>query len=242
MNRVVVVGMIYKSKSYLDFMMDNIRKYCLQSNNNYEINYLIVANDASETILNKLKVDQINHIIYCDPKPNDYYLNRVYRAWNFGGRSSDGDIIVFINSDMAFTSGWLDHLLKHLDRDTIPCSRLVESGKLRSAANAISKDFGRTALTFDEKKFIEYAKQIGENKVLDKGLFMPCAFYKDDFLRSGGYPEGNIYKAGVGRTDSKFIQSGDNYFFYNNSVMGRKRHITVCDSIVYHIQEGELDE
>ena len=241
MNNVTIVGMIYKSVSYIDFMMRNIKEYCLDSDK-YDVNYLIVANDASEVILNKLRIDNISFLEYNDPFPNDYYLNRVYRAWNFGGVMADGDIIVFINSDMAFSEGWLENLLRKLKSDTIPCSRLVESGKLRSAVNAISMNFGQTSETFDRNQFLEYAKTISEDKVLDKGLFMPCAFYKDDFIKSGGYPEGNIYMGGAGKHKTKFLCSGDKYFFYENTVMKKKQHITVFDSIVYHIQEGEKDE
>jgi len=239
--KVTIVGMIYKSVQYLDFMIRGIKKYCLNSTQ-YDVDYLIVANDATAEVLQKLKEDNINHIIYKDSKPGDYYLNRTYRAWNYGGRLTSGEIIVFINSDMAFSSGWLENNLSHLNSGTIPCSRLIESGKLLSGQYALSKDFGRHPCEFEEEDFLKYANFIKINGVHEGGLFMPCSFYKKDFVASGGYPEGNIYEGGEGVYGSKYLQSGDDYFFKKNPVMKVKKHITVFDSIVYHIQEGELDE
>ena len=241
MNQITIVGMIYKSCSYLDFMMKGIKTYCLQSPG-LSVDYVIVANDASTKVKEKLESGSIKHLLYNDPKPDDYYLNRVYRAWNFGGFNAKGDVLVFINSDMAFTPHWLNRLISKLTPDTIPCSRLVESGKLLSGQHAISKDFGRTSAKFRENLFLDYAHKAAKSETHSGGLFMPCAFYKKDFEASGGYPEGNIYQGGPGVVSTKFLQSGDDYFFYKNQVMSSKRHITVFDSIVYHVQEGEKDE
>jgi hypothetical protein len=238
--KTTIVGLIYKSPIYLDFMMEGIRKYCL---NSQDTGYLIVANNPSDKIISKLSRDNIYHIIYKDSRPTDYYLNRVYRAWNYAGRNAQGDVVVFINSDMAFSKNWLENLLARLDRHTLPCSRLVESGKLRSGKHAIgNKNFGRTPATFDEKNFLNFAESISSPEIQRGGLFMPCAFYRDDFINSGGYPEGNIYSGGPGAHNTKFIESGDSNFFYSNKIMKKKQHITVFDSIVYHIQEGEKDE
>ncbi|MEO9309068.1 MAG: glycosyltransferase, partial [Nitrososphaera sp.] len=162
-------------------------------------------------------------------------INRVYRAWNYGGFNAPGDIIVFVNSDMAFSDGWLDNLLKNLKEDRIVTSRLIESGKLRSGKYGIEKDFGRTYTQFDDSAFQKYAKEISSNEIREGGLFMPCAIYKNLFIKSGGYPVGN-------RTENNGqITSGDYIFFYENLARRGIKHYTVFDSIVYHIQEGEMD-
>lgn len=238
--KITILGMIYKSPGYLDFMMDQIRRYCTNFDSN-QVDYLIVANDASEGIKRKLVLEGINHIVFNNPDPNAYYMNRIYRAWNFVGMNAPGDVIVFINSDMAFTPGWLPKLLKHFNKGTIPCSRLVESGKLSSGEYGISKDFGRTYSNYNEPGFLKFASEVQTPEVKAGGLFMPVAFYKEDFVQSGGYPEGNIYAGGVGAYPGPFVESGDHYFFYKNAVMQNKKHITVFDSVVYHIQEGEKD-
>ena len=120
---------------------------------------------------------------------------------------------------------------------------MVESGKLSSGMHAIgNKNFGLTPSEYQEQNFLAYAQSILDNSIRPGGLYMPCALYKKDFVESGGYPEGNIYKSGIGTLVGNVIQSGDDYFFHNNQIMSRKKHITVFNSIVYHIQEGEKDE
>jgi len=228
--KITVVGMIYKSIDYLNFMLRGIYKYC-KSFDGYEVNYLIVANDPTEKVITSLNKLGVKWVLYKDKNPKDYYLNRVYRAWNYGGNIVNSDIVVFINSDMGFSSGWLKNLIRELNSDTIPCSRLVESGKMPSGLYGISRNFGKHPSQYNEIGFLNFVKSIAQSTVMRGGLYMPCAFYTKDFADSGGYPEGN-----VGR------MSGDKYFFTQNSVMGIKKHITVFDSLVYHFQEGEMDD
>jgi hypothetical protein len=79
------------------------------------------------------------------------------------------------------------------------------------------------------------------DKLENGGLFMPCIFNKDRFIESGMYPEGNIYRDGIG-TLNGFVESGDSWYFKKLEKEYRMKHITVFDSLVYHIQEGEKDE
>lgn len=46
-----------------------------------------------------------------------------------------------INSDMAFSPGWVDKLVEAYDGKSCIAARLVESGKLRSGTYGIEKDF-----------------------------------------------------------------------------------------------------
>jgi hypothetical protein len=123
----------------------------------------------------------------------------------------------------------------------LPCSRLVESGKMSSGKYGISQDFGRTPNTINYKKWEEYVYDTSINDTYPGGLFMPCIFEKNLFIKSGMYPEGNIYNTGVGNFGDIFIDSGDNYFFKKIIREYGLNHITVFDSLVYHIQEGEKD-
>jgi hypothetical protein len=183
-----------------------------------------------------LKDNNLSHLIFENKDKNEHYLSRVYRAWNYGGFNAPGDIIVFVNSDMAFSDGWLDNLLKNLTKNRIVCSRLVESGKMPSGKYGISKNFGQTYKEYQEERFQEYAKEVSRSELRKGGLFMPCAIYKDLFIKSKGYPIGNRKEPDGSET------SGDYILFYEKLKPMGVEHFTAFDSIVYHIQEGEMDD
>ena len=184
----------------------------------------------------------IPYTIYNDKNPTEYYLNRVYRCWNFAGQTSKYDNICFVNSDMVFSKNWLKNLLKHHDGINIPCSRLTESGKLLSGKYGITTNFGRTAISVNFYKWNIFADKLSVNEVHPGGLYMPCVFEKKRFIDSGMYPEGNIYTTGIGKFGDPLVDSGDNNFFNRLMNNYRMKHITVFDSMVYHIQEGEKDD
>lgn len=236
-----IISLIYKSTKYLKFIYDELNEnYCNVPG--WDISARIVGNDPTpevETLLNTL---DIKSDVYNDHEPNDYYLNRVYRCWNWAGRSSTADNICFVNSDMAFSNGWLINLLKYHDGINIPCSRLVESGKLPSGLYGKGVNLGTTTDSFNKELWLNSAEVSKKDEVHPNGLYMPCIFETKRFIESGGYPEGNIYQDGVG-TLNGFIKSGDDYYFHDilENKYGMK-HATVFDSLVYHIQEGEKDE
>jgi len=228
--KIAIVCLIYKSTGYAKFVLDSFKKYTK------DVEFLFIANDATDKVKNFLSENNINHLVFENEDKNEHYIKRVYRAWNFGGQSAPADIIVFVNSDMAFSSGWLENLLLELKENRIVTSRLIESGKLPSDKSAISKNFGTSYKEFNDDLFQEFVKQSSQRKLIKGGLFMPCAFYKDIFLKSGGYPIGNRQEK------SGKITSGDWIFFYEKLKPIGIEHYTVCDSLVYHVQEGEMDE
>lgn len=248
---IEVIGLIYKSVDYLNLLRDQLKSEACQVDG-WEVSIRIVANDATPEVLDALSKQDVPFTIYNDPNPDDFYLNRVYRCWNFAGKSSDKDNICFVNSDMMFSPGWLANLLKHHDGINIPCSRLVESGKLRSGSYGIEKDFGKTTRDLDQRSFNKYANDISEDRCESNGLYMPCVFNRNRFVESGMYPEGNIFAVRIAPDEDLLVagypndrpvyMSGDAYFFRILERDYQMKHITVFDSLVYHIQEGEKDE
>ncbi|MEX2054200.1 MAG: glycosyltransferase [Candidatus Colwellbacteria bacterium] len=228
--KVIVVGMIYQSTGYAQFVYDSFKRH------QEDEDFIFVANDATDKVKSYLKEKNIPHLIFENEDKDEYYLNRVYRAWNYGGMNAPGDIIVFVNSDMAFSRGWVRNLLKNLNQNRIICSRLVESGKMPSGEYGVSKNFGRTYKEYRESEFEKYAEIIKKPELKKGGLFMPCMIYKDLFVKSGGYPIGNRKEADGSET------SGDHIFFYENLEERGVEHFTAFDSIVYHVQEGEMNE
>jgi hypothetical protein len=235
-----IISLIFKSCDYLDLIYKELKSDKCKIEG-WNISLRIVANDATPEVISKLKTLDIPYTIYNDHKPNDYYLNRVYRCWNHAGETSKADNICFVNSDMVFSKNWLSNLLKHHNGNNIPCSRLIESGKMLSGLHAVSRNCGRGPKVIDYNLWNDVVDEIKEDELKDGGLFMPCIFETKRFIESGMYPEGNIYSDGIG-TLNGFIQSGDDWYFKKlNNEYGMK-HVTVFDSLVYHIQEGEKDE
>lgn len=239
---IEIISLIYKSLSYLELIYNELTSENCKVDG-WDVGIRIVANDATPEIISKLENLNIPYTIYNDIKPNDYYLNRVYRCWNHAGSTSKYDNICFVNSDMVFSKDWLKNLLKHHDGINIPTSRLVESGKMLSGTHGISFNCGRSPKQINFSLWDQFSEQTKINETHEKGLFMPCVFEKNKFIVSGLYPEGNIYKDGIGTLHKDgVIQSGDDWYFKKLENEYNMRHITVFDSLVYHIQEGEKDE
>jgi len=210
---IEVVGMVYRSTTYMRFLARQLAELSKVSR--------IVANDPQSD----LPSDGLD--VYHDPNPADHYLSRVYRCWNYCVESSSAEYVCLVNSDMAFSPGWLEALERRLDGHTLPCSRLVEPGIIRPGEHAIEIDLGRDPRTFPWVSWHALSNDLREDRTEPGGLFMPCVLHRETFLRVGGYPHGNV--DGI---------SGDVILFNKMAAAGFK-HVTCFDSLVYHMQEGE---
>ena len=243
---VEIVALVYKSVDYLKFISEQLLSDLCKVKG-WDVSVRIVANDATDEVLAAIAELDINVSIYSDKKYNDYYLNRVYRCWNFAVRTSPKENVCLVNSDMAFSYGWLKALLEVFETDPkvfIPTSRLVESGKLLSHESAIVKDFGRHPNEFKREAWEDFAAHNTSGALTSGGLFMPVVFERKRFMHGNGYPEGHIYEdGGFGSCNGNVVKSGDAYFFYDMlGLLFNMKHVTVHDSLVYHIQTGEMDE
>lgn len=239
---IEVVGMVYRSPAFLKFLCDQLGFYK---------NFRVVANDPS----GDLKLWTTFEDIYLDPKPNDYYLNRVYRCWNYCVESSKAEYVCLVHTDMAFSANWLKNLERRLDGKTLPCSRMVEPGYQRPdgrilvpGEHALEIDLGRDPVRFPKDVWESVAADLSEDRVEPGGLYGCPVIHRDTFLSVGGFPEGNITKDGritTGEDDSYVealkgnLTSGDAYLFKKMEDAGFK-HVTCFDSLVYHMQEGEM--
>ena len=220
MSRIEVMGMVYRGSTFAEFMWTQLRRRQA---------FRMVGNDpdivCSDFLMN---CDPDSWDVYNDPNSEDHYLSRVYRGWNYCVESSSAEYVCLVNSDMAFSPGWLEALERRLDGKTLPCSRLVEPGFIRPGRHAIEIDLGRDPRTFPFDSWKLMASDLADNRTEPGGLFMPCVLHRQAFLEVGGYPEGNVN--GV---------SGDVILFNKMAAAGFK-HVTCFDSLVYHMQEGEM--
>lgn len=242
---IEIVSLIYKSTTYLKYIVKQLNsEFCKVEG--WDVGVRVVANDPTDRVIEELKGIEIPYSIFNNPDRNEYYLNRVYRCYNYCVTSSAYDNVCLINSDNGFSYGWLANLLKHHDGVNIPCSRLIESGKMPSGQYGVSKNFGTTCREFDSnfEEWLCWADTFKEDKVMRGGLYMPAVFEKRRFIESGMYPEGNIYCDGrAGSMVGGVVRTADEFFF--NEILTNRfgmRHITVFNSLSYHIQEGEKDE
>ncbi len=240
-----IACLIYKSVDWLKFAYEQVLKNTDMGGKEF----YFVANDADENVLEYLRNNYIPHYVLNNTpdQRKEWYINNVYRGYNYAAKVAKGDFVVFINSDMAFTPNWLDNLIDSYDGSNCIASRLVESGKLEVGKNGIEKDFGRTISEFKEDDFQRYAQMVSDNEVINSGLYMPLLVRKDKFEQIGGYPEGNIkisskdiFHPEIAKQGEELI-SGDRILIEKLKSIG-VRHQTSYGSIVYHFQCGEKDE
>jgi hypothetical protein len=240
--KVSIACLIYKSVRWLKFVKDQVEKFT----NLDENEFYFVANDACDDVLDYLKDNNIHHYIHnnTEEQKKEWYINNVYRAWNTAGRVAKGEYVVFINSDMAFSPGWLDRLMEKYDDTKIVMSRLVERGVLRSGLYGIEKNFGNVPGDYKEDEFVEYAKSIAENNIYPSGLYMPSLIKKKYLEDVQYFPEGNIvpgsdiFKPEYAKL-GECCEPGDKVFIKRLNTIGIT-HWSAFDSIVYHFQEGEM--
>lgn len=241
--RISIVCLIYKSTEWLKFVYEQVLKYTDLSDKEF----YFVANDANESVLEYLDQNYIPHYVWNNnaEQKKEWYINNVYRAWNYSAQMAKGDYLLFINSDMAFSENWVENLFNKLNGNNCVASRLVESGKLLSGDHAISKNFGRLVGDYNETAFQEFVAEVSEDELEDGGLFMPLLIRKEDFISVGGYPEGNIvpgtniFNPEIAKQGQACV-SGDVVIMQKLAEQGIN-HTTSYDSVVYHFQCGEMD-
>ena len=144
---VTLVCLIYSGIDWLEFAYGEL--LLLQKEfEQGEIEILFCANDATREVLDFLKFNNIPHIEFNNPDPNELYISRVYRAYNFATMKANAEFCLLVNSDMAYAPGFLTKMLLHRDRNSFVVAKLVESGTLRPGPLAIKKNFGKTLQKF----------------------------------------------------------------------------------------------
>ena len=242
--KISYVCLIYKSVSWLKFVYNQILKYTNLNDNEF----FFVANDANQDVLDYLKNNNIPHYDYKNTVEHkkEWYINNVYRAYNYGGMMAKGKYIIFLNSDMAFSPNWSEKLIDTITPNSCVASRLVERGVLRSGTYGIEKNFGDDYKNYRENEFLEYTKSIEEKQLYNDGLYMPLLIKKEHLEQIGYYPEGNIIP-GSNIFNPSYAKLGENCIPGDKVFMEKLRsigvyHKTNFESIIYHFQQGEMSE
>jgi len=247
MVKISIFTLIYRSTQFADFVYESLNKYTPMIARG-EAEFFFVANDASPEVLKHLADKKYPFYEFNNQKLSDEelfkkgygkpeYIARVYKGFNFGIERSKGEIVVILNSDMAFSPDWLENLLKYVTEDTIVSSQLVERDHPRYDVfkGAYHGEFGCCMADYKEEEFLKFVLKMKATGLVPGIAFAPCAFYKSNAVKVGLYPEGNI----AGESFDDVIETGDQRFFWNLSKIN-VNHYTALDSIVYHFKEGEM--
>ena len=221
---VTLVVLVYRSLRWLDWCMEGVERAAT----NIKYRWHVVANDATPDVL----ADPRINLEYTNDNPAEFYINRVYRAWNAGVIEAPTQSVVMLNTDMWPSDGWLDELvaIKRSNPMTVPTSLLIESGRLESAMPEWVHDFGRNPDEFKVEEFARKAAEIHNPGLMTPGkLFMPILVDRQEFIDIGMYPEGNP----DGTTGDKDLIRRYNKAGY--------KHVTAHGSVVYHVQLGEQE-
>ena len=244
---VTLVCLIYEGVDWLEFAYGELLR--LQRELHHGVSeILFCANDPTDEVVDFLQSNSIPHIIFRNENPNEHYLSRVYRAYNHAVEQASGEYCLLVNSDMAYSPGFLTRMLDKRSPNSLVVGQLVESGTLKPGPLSIKKNFGRNLKEFNRLKFERFALQIKGNEIQTGGLFMPLLVEKSTFLRLGAFPEGNLvpssleaYLSGGSAEISKPgypCISGDAALFEKAKLLGLK-HLTNTYAVAYHFQEGE---
>lgn len=240
---ISIVCLIYQSTAWLQFVYNQVLKYTDLSDKEF----FFIANDATPEVKKYLRDNYIPHFVFDDEKrtQDEWYINNVYRAWNYGASKAKGDLILFINSDMAFSPGWVENMLESYTGNNCVSARLVERNTIPKDDCIVQKNFGDHFSNYREDEFLAFVQENKPTKpTADGGPYMPLLIKKEHFEMIGGYPEGNvapgpdiwnpiIAKKGGGQTPGDVI-------FMQKLAQHNIPHITVLSAISYHFQEGEM--
>lgn len=244
---ISIVCLIYQSTAWLEFVYNQVLKYTDLSDKEF----FFIANDATPEVKKYLHDNYIPHYIFDNTEEHkkEWYINNVYRAYNYGAKMAKGDFVMFLNSDMAFSPNWLENAYAHYDGHNCIASQLVQNDKFatnEAGFIGVVKNLGYHISDYEEDNFISLTEEISEKKLVPGGSFMPLLIKKTDFEKVGGYPEGNIAPESdpfnpVIVKKGEPLMSGDIAFMKKLTHFGIK-HMTALDSLSYHFQEGEKQD
>lgn len=249
--KITLISLIYSGVDWLEFQYGELLKLASELPPG-EVEILFVANDASPAVIDYLDSNGIPYIISPGRSyESEWYINSVYRSYNFGVTHAKGEYVLLTNSDMAYSEGFLYSMIMESDPNVYLVGKLIESGRLTPADSAIRKNLGKNLRNFRRGAFNKHAYRLRKRGLEDGGLYMPALLHKDTFLKFGGYPEGNLVKENLEEyllgLPFKFASPGDSLIPGDQAFMhllnrSSITHKTNLNSLCYHFQEGEKSE
>lgn len=250
-----IASLVYASTRYAEHL------WCMMQETTPELEsgeaeFFVVANDASDEVLGYLAERAIPHVVQNNERLTESelmalgvgapeYIRRVYQGWNRAVIEARADCLVLLNSDHMLSPGWLAALRKRWRPDLALSPLTIEptgrygifSEDAGCGTGAVHGEHGRTLAEFDRDAFEAHAFTIGQDILTRGGAHQPVMVSKQEIVRAGMYPEGNLH---AGEFD-KIDEFGDQHLFRKLDEQGVK-HRTWHGVVCYHFQEGEMRE
>lgn len=246
--KVTLLCLIYQGLEWLEMAYGELIKLSREFSAG-EVEILFIANDATEEVVTFLVENHIPHRVFSGRnRPDEWYINSVYRAYNFGVSQAKGERVLLVNSDMIFSEGFLANLMASHTQEMLLTAKLIESGRLSPGTNAIAKDLGSTPKNLRRADFHRLVRLSSQNSLESGGLYMPLLVQRKAFLELGGFPEGNLVPETLDdylRGEApKYAISGQPCIPGDEALFAKARaqgfvHMTSQMSFCYHFQEGE---
>jgi len=245
--KVSITSLIYQSTDFAEFVYNSVVKHTPMIGTG-EAEFFFVANDATDEVIEFLREKKYPFYVNNNPHYTEAelfskgyarpeYINRVYAGYNFAIKMCKSDLVVLINSDMAFSPNWLENLMKRMRDDVVVSPVTIQPSWFINPRNGIRCPkllFGSTIKSFNEEAFLKKVEKILIDSESVGVIFMPVMFYKWQSELVSGYPEGNLHG---GKFEIVRV-TGDAFFLDKLQEKGI-RHIQSNDSIIYHLNEGE---
>ena len=218
---VTVCTLVYREPRWIDWWKEGLT----QAKTETRYRTLVLANDPEP----KVRESECWDVSLANSDPAAHYLGRVYNAWNECMMIAPTELVVLTNSDMFMSDYWLDELMecKRQKPKSLPCSLLVENGRIPSGMPEYVKDFGTNPADFRAADFRTLASTLRKRGTYEPGrLFQPALFDRQSFLDIGPY------------TSNQGDKSGDRILFEKYQAEGWE-WVTCKGSVVSHLQEGE---
>jgi len=159
---------------------------------------------------------------------NQKRTDLVYKGWNFLIENAKYDLVLWDNTDIVYSKGWNENVIKSQSKGDWIGLELVECGQIGVHPNNIKKDFGITADTFRREEFEAWSAEYTKDRPTFRDGFCwysPSVFKKDWFISMGGF-----------NTEIPFPHPNDSLFKEKAEKYGQK--FIVANSIAYHFQRA----
>ena len=134
------------------------------------------------------------------------------------------DIVGILHADMIVTSGYIENLLKHLDKKKVVCATRIEPPLHGPGPEKIIRDFGQDFDTLKVEELETFVKelQVSHKNASNPGMFAPWIINKEDFVSVGGhdwgfapfpYEDSDIFQRWL-LAGYELIQSRDSYVYH----------------------------